>query len=279
MNRPESLEKALKSIKNSTIPPNEVIVSDDTAVEEIKILNKKLYEKYGAIYLEGPKKGLSANRNNILKHINSNFILFIDDDVELNPLFIEKSLNFIKEHMDEKVVLTGKEIINKEIIAEPISLSFWGHYKKEGSHIHTICINSTVFPASAFREALFDEEIFYGTEEREMALKLCKKGFKIIYNPEIFNYHYPSPVNREMYSEHIYFSFFYFGFKRYLFFEPSFFKFVVFAILSLPKFVGGAIRGKRFEEIFKIVKAYRNAWKKFLPYLFSGKNPFNVDGT
>jgi glycosyltransferase involved in cell wall biosynthesis len=279
MNRPDCLEKALKSIKNSTMPPKEVIVSDDSSVEEIRRVNKKLCDEYGAKYLDGPRRGLSANRNNILKNINSEYILFIDDDVELHPRFIEKVSEFIKKHKGEKVILTGKEIINNESIVEPLNLSFWGYYKKRGGDLKTICINSTVFPSFAFKEALFDEEIFYGTEEREMALKLYKKGFKIIYNPEFYNYHYPSSINRDIYNEHLFFSNFYFGFKRYMFFEPSFFKFIVFAIFSLPKSIIGAMRRKKFEEIFKIIKAYWKAWKKFFPFLLLSKNPFNIDGT
>lgn len=276
MDRPQWLERALKSIKNSTIPPAEIIVSDDSRQNFNQVLTQKLAEMYEAKYIKGPNKGLSANRNNILRYVKTPFVCFIDDDVELDSHFLEKAINFYKEIKEEKIILTGYEIQNGKPVT-PVNLSFLGFYQEEvKGDMKSICINSTVFPTICFEYALFDENIFYGTEEREMALKLWKKGFKIVYHPELFNYHFPSPVNREKYSQHLLFSYFYFGLKRYFFFETSFSKFIIFNIYAPLRFAGGRLFRGDIMNLLRIPLAFIKSWIAFFPFLLKLKDPFNL---
>lgn len=202
-------------------------------------------------------------------------VTFIDDDVELAPAFIEKAIKFFQQVEDKKIVLTGYEIRNGEPVA-PGNLSFLGFYTKRGEDISAICINSAVFPTQCFSQALFDENIFYGTEEREMSLKLQKKGFKIVYSPEIFNYHYPSEQNRKIYLPHLFFSYYYLGLKRYYFWEPSIVKFLLFNIyaplrFSMGKFLRGDVKGA-----INALLAFLKAWQRFLPFLLKLRSPFNI---
>ena len=51
-------------------------------------------------YLEGPRKGLGANRNNILRAITGSHVLFIDDDVVLNEKFLEIVCNKLAKYKE-----------------------------------------------------------------------------------------------------------------------------------------------------------------------------------
>ena len=91
-NRPQELSKALHSVERSTYPAFEVIVSDDSTNDETK---KLIISHFSTVkYLDGPRKGLGANRNNILKAVTGSQVLFIDDDVILNENFLDGNNTF-----------------------------------------------------------------------------------------------------------------------------------------------------------------------------------------
>jgi GT2 family glycosyltransferase len=75
------LEDCIKNLDPAVQNPSctyEVIVSDDKVPSDAKIM---LAEKYPwAIWVEGPHKGVAANRNNGVKHAKGDWIVFIDND-------------------------------------------------------------------------------------------------------------------------------------------------------------------------------------------------------
>ena len=75
------LEDCIKALDPSVQNPScsyEVIVSDDKIPSDAK---KMIDEKYPwAIWVEGPHKGVAANRNNGVKYAKGDWIVFIDND-------------------------------------------------------------------------------------------------------------------------------------------------------------------------------------------------------
>ena len=182
-NRPQELSKALHSVERSTYPAFEVIVSDDSTNDDTK---KLMISHFPTVkYLEGPRKGLGANRNNVLKSVTGSHVLFIDDDVVLHENFLEMVCNKLakiagKENIN-KLIISGIENKNGQLIF-PGEQSFVGWQNvsyKEGDTIKTVVINSAVFPASLFKDTLFDEKLVYGNDEVDLTTRAIKKGFKI----------------------------------------------------------------------------------------------------
>lgn len=178
-NRPQDLYKALKSLEQSEVPVYQIVVSDDST----DLRTKQPLEAYfpAVRYVPGPKKGLSANRNNALRAVTGTHVLFIDDDVVLARDFFTRMKQAFQEQKEPyggKLILTGLENKNGVIIYphDQTFLGFQNRKYKDGEALNTIVINSTVFPARLFREELFDEQLIYGYEEVDMATRAVRRG-------------------------------------------------------------------------------------------------------
>src|SRR5665213_3286620 len=79
-NRNDLLRKCLDLLapSNQTIDNYEIIVTDDSKDGIAKDLIKQDYP--WVCWVEGPKRGPAANRNNGAKTANGDWLVFIDDD-------------------------------------------------------------------------------------------------------------------------------------------------------------------------------------------------------
>ena len=274
MNRPEDLKKCLDSIVRSMAAPHEVLVSDDSPDEAMQRANREVVAGFAfAEYLAGPRRGLSANRNNCLRRITGDLVVFVDDDVVLHPEFLKRGPEEYDRlstlHDTNRILVTGYEI-QPAFRAFPSNLSFLGFYTgkvPDAGDPDAICINSSLFPAELFDRAWFDENILYGTEERDMSLHAAHLGYRTFYSPELCNYHFPSPVNRGAYNRSMLISQFYFGFKRYWLYGRSPVKFILFNVYALANAVGNRLKAAKFTESFLVVGAFFEAWRLFLAKL------------
>lgn len=194
MNRPADLRRALQSIRDGHTQPHEVIVSDDGRSAD----TKALASEFGAVYVEGPQLGLSANRNLCLDVATGTHIAFIDDDVTVPAEFIDACHAAASEN-----VVTGWEenyASGEPIRVESHNSSYLGFQRVPvtGQRV-SICINATVFPASLFESAKFDEHSRYGYEEIDIARQAVYLGYLIDFDDRLWVRHYPSPLNREIY--------------------------------------------------------------------------------
>jgi glycosyltransferase involved in cell wall biosynthesis len=267
-NRPQELSKALHSVERSTYPAFEVIVSDDSTNDETK---KLIISHFPTVkYLDGPRKGLGANRNNILKAVTGSQVLFIDDDVILNENFLELVCNKLaklaeQENLD-KLIISGIENKNGQLVF-PGEQSFVGWQNvsyKEGDTIKTVVINSAVFPASLFRNTLFDEKLVYGNDEVDLTTRAIEKGFKIILLPEAINFHFPSEINRKYYEPYHDASRIYVTFKRYFATENNKLK----ALVYLPyAIIHAAAFNLRYRGIEGLIGTLRHTFPKSFMFI------------
>jgi GT2 family glycosyltransferase len=254
-NRPDDLQKALKSVQKSHIPIHEVIVSDDSTDLRTKEVIRSFFPD--VIYLEGPKKGLSANRNNAIRGLTGTHVLFMDDDVILAGGFfttIKNEVQDLERRHGNKIIITGLENKNGSIIYphDQTFLGFQSRKYKDGEALKTIVINSTVFPANLFKEILFDEQLIYGYEEVDIATRAVQKGYYIHLADEAINYHFPSDINRDFYKPHVETSRIYATFKRYLYTERKWLKALSFFMVA---FIHTMRHGMKAEGKKGIVKA------------------------
>jgi glycosyltransferase involved in cell wall biosynthesis len=70
-NRPEQLQRSVAAVAECHDQPDHIIVSDDSD-DGLKLLNKRTANAAGSIsYIEGPRRGLGANENCIVRHAGS----------------------------------------------------------------------------------------------------------------------------------------------------------------------------------------------------------------
>ncbi|GAB4009693.1 MAG: hypothetical protein Fur0010_00880 [Bdellovibrio sp.] len=92
----QCLIKSLEAIARQTVKPKEVIIVHDS-LEKLKVELRK-YEFSLKVVELGAHFGVSAARNRGLAEVTSEYVLFLDSDILLNPLSLELSLKLIKRY-------------------------------------------------------------------------------------------------------------------------------------------------------------------------------------
>lgn len=87
-NRPQLLERAVRSALSQALPPSEVIVVDDGSEPPVSMTD---YDRVRVIR-HFPSRGVSAARNTGLHAAKAHWVTFLDDDDELLPHMAATSL-------------------------------------------------------------------------------------------------------------------------------------------------------------------------------------------
>ena len=89
-NRPEILDRCLTRLHEQNLPQDirvEILVGDDSQNDNTR---KFLADHHPGIrWIQGTRKGPSANRNHAAQEPNGQWIIFIDDDTEPHPGFLK----------------------------------------------------------------------------------------------------------------------------------------------------------------------------------------------
>ena len=87
--RPNLLEKCLKSLESQTIKPSEVLVVENGSIEKVAALCDRLSEKLPIRYLYHETPSQPKARNIALDESSGEIIAFIDDDCEADDHWME----------------------------------------------------------------------------------------------------------------------------------------------------------------------------------------------
>lgn len=197
--RPRELRRALESLGRSRVPPAEVIVSDDGHHPAATADVAQGFP--GTSLIRGPGRGLGRNRNTAATAVSSPYLLFLDDDAELGPGFIEAAQECLSRQpraRREHSIVTGYEQRAGELVL-PHEQDFLGYQRRpyaDGEPLQTVVINSTVFPRSLFDRIRFDPRLMYGYDEVDLSSRAVRAGYTIIGCSAAINEHHPSPINR-----------------------------------------------------------------------------------
>lgn len=105
-NRVDDLSRAIDSVINQTILPQEILVVDDVS----DLDTKKLVDRYShckvRYILNTIGRGASSSRNLGTREARGNFVAFLDDDDEWLPHKLEEQLNEIKDKPNVDAVFT-----------------------------------------------------------------------------------------------------------------------------------------------------------------------------
>ncbi len=233
-NRPDDLKRCIESALKSEIAVNRIIVSDDSTDDTTKRLVEKDFPMVH--WIDGPHRGLGANRNRAISAVSADFVIFLDDDATLDRKFISVASEFgQKRGLDLKqTILTGCEINNGRLVRSN-DQSFLGYQQrqyKSDEALNTIVINSTLIPAEVARQIGFDELLVYGYDEVDFAVRARVENIRIEFCPELKNSHFPSGINRDFYGPFTDASRLYVTFKRYWLLDKSPFKARLFLTLA-----------------------------------------------
>lgn len=182
-NRPESLARCLASLRAQSVQPFEIVISDDSNQVEAAKINRQLALKWKCRYIEGPKRGLYANRNHVALACQGTHIRTVDDDHTFPQGHFERCIEAVKSEphfiwtTGEISIFSGRVIGRAETAnqLEPAGVGGPVHCLDDN---WAIADGSTIYPAEIFRRGWFMvEEFGYGSSYLEFGAYLYRLGF------------------------------------------------------------------------------------------------------
>jgi glycosyltransferase involved in cell wall biosynthesis len=184
--------KAVKSILNQTLVPDEVLVIDDGCTDR----SIELITGFPVTVIDmGSNQGLAAARNRAYKVARNELIASIDADCEASPTWLEELLHGLP---GDCVGTGGKTIEVNQVHpadrwrAQHMPLH-WGDMSLVNPKV--IYGSNQLFRKSPiFRVGLLDstkvaDDYKVGFEDYELTQKLYSAGYKLFYNPKAIVYH------------------------------------------------------------------------------------------
>ncbi len=191
-NRSKRLKRCIKTIISNTVLPSEIVIVDDSDIgKDCKGLINALKRKYSNIiftyrrvYL---KRGVGFSRNLGINASRSQIVAFIDDDADASRNWIEK---IIQSHSKYKktVAITGFVIPSRP-------KNYWNKvifqlYKKQTKKLKetnflfgtNLSLKSKILKS---HRIYFNNKMPYGSEDRDIAFRIQKAGFKMLFDPKI----------------------------------------------------------------------------------------------
>ncbi len=187
--RHELLLACLTHIEQSSLLPLHVVVSDDSSKPGEIAKTKEVVGRFPrAVYVEGPHRGVCANRNNALEHIGEvDHVAFLDDDALVTPDYFARAQAVFDAAPAERrgrLIVSGVRIDLEGRRTVPVKLGFRGYFV-ETRPTRVAGASYAVYPRSFFNAHLWDEQIYFGYEDAELSLRALTDGFEIVHSDEM----------------------------------------------------------------------------------------------
>ncbi len=242
-NRIPLLRRTLDSIRESRYKVAEIIVSDDSTNRDTQ---RMLAEEYPEVlWLEGPRRGISANRNHGMSATHSDYILITDDDIHVDSSFIGLAVQKAEE-TKASLVFAAIDDEGRHIL--PNNLGFLGFSNKPykfGSRYRTANQQCFIVSRALIQQMKYDEVIeAYGYEEMDFAYRVTANNHQIECVPSCVNVHLApqsGPGKREKDACRLYVTY-----KRLAYVDRRMFTAWLFILVALPHHVMTCLRRDGF---------------------------------
>ena len=162
--RPNSLARTISSVKTQSYPDLSLVVISDTLCSETRgvVVNRM---SAGDLFVERVgHNGPAASRNVGLKCASSQYVIFLDDDDELNSDYIESADRIIDDR-ENRIFFSDRSLYNyserKGTVDEvPFSKTATGNCDPDDIYIKNFIANScAIYPTKIIQNRMFDETL------------------------------------------------------------------------------------------------------------------------
>jgi len=177
--RPHDLRVCLNSVllqMGGCGGADEVIVTDDSRGEETRLMVEREFP--GVTYHAGPRRGPAANRNAAARQVDTDWLIFLDDDCVPQKDWLQSYRSAMDQESGGLLALEGRTLRDAELP----SLLWEAPHNPEGGML--ISCNFAMSVAS-FREAGGFDERYPGAafEDTEFAARFRAKGGQVVFVP------------------------------------------------------------------------------------------------
>lgn len=181
-NREQLIGKTIKSILEQTYNNFEILIIDDNSTDGTKEAITKINDSRIRYFKQEYNQGPSAARNRGINVSKGNYIAFLDSDDLWDTNKLSDQFKIFDQYKDEyDVVFSGFRIldlktglkIKESIISESICDNF-----KNGKFFLTPSPCTLLIRKRALLDVGGFDERLKANEDTELAIKLCKKGYK-----------------------------------------------------------------------------------------------------
>lgn len=204
LNRPGYLEKCLASIAKQTVMPEECIIVDQSDNEK----TRELFEATDLgptrkVYAHQKTKSLILARNNGIKRAaKTEFLCFLDDDLELFPDFFEKLMHPFRAYPERDYAggMGTFEALEwkRDRFSEFFLLPHYGsgkfltngqptfpHWKQEFCEVEFLSGGITMYRTEIIKRFMFDERLIgYGYGDDVDVSYRVSREYKLFYEPK-----------------------------------------------------------------------------------------------
>jgi GT2 family glycosyltransferase len=262
--RTDVLFNTLRQLKQLTYKQKEIIVIDQNEPEKADLISKFCSEEDINYYLI-PIKGMPFARNKGIEVAKGEILFFFDDDIEIHtPNHIEACL---KDFEDKKVGAVTVRVLQKT--DEPLakisevgifnpftgySQSNWNYNKKKSVENMAGCafaIRKDLVVKLGMFNTLFSYNYYF--EETEVAIRVRKLGYKILFEPDAEINHLQTQGGARINDE--------FSLKLAYCYNYSLLLLCNYGVLIFLKFFMREVVKRLFSYVLKGFKVYK--WKMF----------------
>lgn len=186
VNRYPYLRTLLDQLRRQTVKPHEIIIIDQTEVQDRDLdLGKDFSDLPMSIdYLEKP--GQCSSRNLGLLKSRGDYILFLDDDEEIEPDIIEKHL---------KTLIAYQCCVSSGVVEDPQSGPLPEDFKYIRLNDTFPAGNTLINKTTLNHSGLFDLAYDHGQRaDGDLGMRVHLSGEMMVLNPEISIFHHRAPV-------------------------------------------------------------------------------------
>ncbi len=222
MNREKELKRCIDSISSQTVLPKELIIVDDGNLNQ-KNIKEMIPDEIGYKYHKKDKPSVSASRNIGAKLAGSEIVLFLDDDVVLEPNYIEELMNVFENDKKKEIGVVTGIIVNRKkrprffkywerlfvlSLGNQGAILPWGFYTRIDDIDKVTETDWVPGGLSCFRREVFDNFQLYDFEEFgnkggrhgladiEFSLRISKK-YRLVVTPFARLCHYKAETPKE----------------------------------------------------------------------------------
>lgn len=203
------LENCVKSLEKQTYTNFEIVVVDDCSKDDSLEILKKYPEI--RVLMNDKNSGFAASVNRGIKAAQGEFVLLLNNDVELESDFIEKMYGSITANA--RIFSVSSRMVRYyerdklDDTGDFYNILGWAYKRGDGKSINrhqrrtkvfSTCAGAGLYRRSVFDEiGLFDENFFAYLEDVDVSYRGQIYGYCNIYEPEAICYHIGSATTAE----------------------------------------------------------------------------------